>query len=680
MKAFKLTFLLAFAWGIALAQSRQALDSIKHQLAIAKQDTSRVLILVDLSESYRNSNTDSSLMYGQQALTMSQSIKFLRGEARAAFNLGINYRILGDIPKSLETLFKGLQIAEDKQYPYETMRCLSVIGTLYYDLKDYSKAISYFQLARKTSIAAQNEELEATSEQVIGSSYNKMNQLDSALNYEQKAYRKFGFLKLADSHTSLFREMGSTQFKLGNHRLAFEYLHKNIQRNQKYNDHRFGSSAYNTIAGFFKEINQPDSGIYYAKKGLLEAQVIDYTSAILVASSLLAELYNSKDIKEALYYHKIARLANDKLYGADKVLGLQKIISDEQERQRKNEAIKIAYQNQLKQYALLAGVGMLLLIAFILYRNNRQKQKANNLLHQQKDEIQTTLSQLKSTQTQLIQSEKMASLGELTAGIAHEIQNPLNFVNNFSEVSKELIEEVKSERSKVNGERDEKLEVELLNDISQNLEKIHYHGQRADAIVKGMLQHSRASTGKKEPIDINALADEYLRLAYQGQRAKDPSFKVTITTDFDDSLSADEAGIGMIEVVPQDIGRVLLNLYNNAFYASAERSRSSASLPSKGGFNDDLYKHLPTVWVKTSKLPPSGGGGAVISVRDNGPGISKNILNKIFQPFFTTKPTGQGTGLGLSLSYDIVKAHGGELKVETKEGEGSEFIIQLPSA
>ena len=247
----------------------------------------------------------------------------------------------------------------------------------------------------------------------------------------------------------------------------------------------------------------------------------------------------------------------------------------------------------------------------------------------------------------------MASLGELTAGIAHEIQNPLNFINNFSEVNAELIDELKEQLATSN--RQEALLI--ADNIKENEQKINHHGKRADAIVKAMLQHSRTGTAIKEATNINALADEYLRLAYQGLRAKDPSFNVTIQTDFDES-------IGMIAMVPQDIGRVLLNLYSNAFYA--------ASLPSKGGYN----KNNPTVWVKTKKEDNK----VVVSVRDNGPGISKNIVAKIFQPFFTTKPTGQGTGLGLSLSYDIIKAHGGELKVETKEGEGSVFIIKLSVA
>jgi signal transduction histidine kinase len=252
----------------------------------------------------------------------------------------------------------------------------------------------------------------------------------------------------------------------------------------------------------------------------------------------------------------------------------------------------------------------------------------------------------------------MASLGELTAGIAHEIQNPLNFVNNFSEVSKELIAEMNEELA-IGTEASVQLAKEIAGDIEQNLEKINHHGKRADAIVKGMLQHSRTSSGVKEPTDINALADEYLRLSYHGLRAKDKSFNA----DF--KLEADE-NLPKINVIPQDIGRVLLNLINNAFYVVNEKVKK----------NIDGYK--PEVIVKTSLIPPSGGGGASISVSDNGPGIPPHIVDKIFQPFFTTKPTGSGTGLGLSLSYDIVKAHGGEISVESNEGEGSEFIIQMP--
>jgi len=268
---------------------------------------------------------------------------------------------------------------------------------------------------------------------------------------------------------------------------------------------------------------------------------------------------------------------------------------------------------------------------------------------------------LQSTQTQLIQAEKMASLGELTAGIAHEIQNPLNFVNNFSEVSSELIDEMNEELEEGNLE-DVK---EISADLKQNLEKINHHGNRAGDIVKGMLQHSRTGSGKNEPTDINALCDEYLRLAYHGLRAKDKSFNATMLTEFDESIEK-------VNIIPQDIGRVILNLITNAFYIVNEKSKESTE-----GYE-------PTVSVSTKKED----GKILLSVKDNGNGIPDDIKEKIFQPFFTTKPTGQGTGLGLSLSYDIVKAHGGDLSVETNHIEGltaealaeagSEFIISLP--
>jgi len=269
-----------------------------------------------------------------------------------------------------------------------------------------------------------------------------------------------------------------------------------------------------------------------------------------------------------------------------------------------------------------------------------------------KKSAEEALSELQTTQTQLIQSEKMASLGELTAGIAHEIQNPLNFVNNFSEVSKELLDEMIEELE--NGDMEEVKAI--TDDVIQNLEKINHHGKRADSIVKGMLQHSRATGDKKEPTNINALADEYLRLAYHGLRAKDKSFNATLVTDFDDS-------IGNVNMLPQDIGRVVLNLLTNAFYVVNEKKQNNKS------------DYEPTVSISTKKK----GNWVSISVKDNGNGIPKKVLDKIFQPFFTTKPTGQGTGLGLSMSYDIVtKGHGGELKVETKDGKGTEFSIRLP--
>ena len=323
-------------------------------------------------------------------------------------------------------------------------------------------------------------------------------------------------------------------------------------------------------------------------------------------------------------------------------------------------------------YALVFLVALRL---FSLWRERRLRKEKEQLQHkveertlelkQKSEQLEHSLADLKSTQAQLIQSEKMASLGELTAGIAHEIQNPLNFVNNFSEVSNELISELKVESLKVESERDKVLEDELLNDIAQNLEKINHHGKRASNIVKGMLEHSRKSTGKKELTDINALCDEYLRLAYHGLKAKDKSFNTTMETYFDPKLPK-------LEVIQQDIGRVILNLITNAFYAVNERSKhfDSALRPKEG---NEVY--VPTVSVRTELTANSQ---LLIAIKDNGSGIPDAITDKIFQPFFTTKPTGQGTGLGLSLAYDIVKAHGGMLEMESAEGVGTKFVIQLP--
>lgn len=279
-------------------------------------------------------------------------------------------------------------------------------------------------------------------------------------------------------------------------------------------------------------------------------------------------------------------------------------------------------------------------------------QKKSLVIEEANKTLTQTVEELKATQAQLIQSEKMASLGELTAGIAHEIQNPLNFVNNFSEVNNELIDEMEEQLAKGNIEEAKA----IASEIKMSLEKINHHGKRADGIVKSMLQHSRTSTGKKEPTDINALADEYLRLAYHGMRAKDKTFNAAMKTEYDESM-------GLVKVVSQDIGRVILNLITNAFYAVAEKRKSHPT-----GYE-------PTVTVRTKKM----GDKILVEVKDNGTGIPQKTLDKIFQPFFTTKPTGQGTGLGLSLSYDIVtKGHGGEIKVETKEGESTMFSVILP--
>ncbi|MBC7935025.1 MAG: two-component sensor histidine kinase [Rhizobacter sp.] len=414
------------------------------------------------------------------------------------------------------------------------------------------------------------------------------------------------------------------------------------------------------MADAFRKSGQLDSAFKYSYASYNGARQYAYPSLLGSSSGLLAKLFIQKNkYDSAVKYMTVERDYRDSITGTETLNSIQFLTNEYQlkglEKQReKEEAIK-QYKATLKNYFFAGGVILLLLVIGLMYRVNKQRTKS-------KKQIETSYNDLKATQAQLIQSEKMASLGELTAGIAHEIQNPLNFVNNFSEVSKELLEEMKTELD--NGNSGDAKEIAI--DVIQNLEKINHHGKRADAIIKGMLQHSQSGTGKKEPTDINALCDEYLRLSYHGLRAKDKSFNATLKTDFDES-------IGKINIVPQDIGRVIMNLLTNAFYAVNEKKKLCG----------DNYQ--PTVTVSTSCSPRlrrgpvptfrEVGGEVIITIKDNGAGIPQNIIDKIFQPFFTTKPTGQGTGLGLSLAYDIVKAHGGQVGVDTKEGEGSTFSL-----
>ena len=496
-------------------------------------------------------------------------------------------------------------------------------------LKRYDEARNYMELSLKGITPERENNFRARYFDAMGQILMSQGKYQEAIPIFEKSYdffnrdRNFGTMYVNFSLAKCYRDLGDLKKSIELALLTYNVAEKNNHLNIKINSSLFLSEVYDQ-----------NGQLAQAFKFLKIHQKLKAESVLMDNANNLA------DIEIQTVLNKSNR---------------------EIEKLEKERLLKIQ-QSKIQRVWIFSITGALLsalLVAFILYRNNKNKQKANQVL-------ETTLKNLKSTQSQLIQSEKMASLGELTAGIAHEIQNPLNFVNNFSEVSNELIQELKSEKAKGKSERDEALEDEILNDISQNLEKINHHGKRAADIVKGMLQHSRTSSGQKEPTDINALADEYLRLAYHGLRAKDKSFNAEFKTDFDTNLPK-------INVIPQDIGRVLLNLINNAFYAVAPP-------PPAGGSKNSQTDYKPTVTVRTTfQNPPSGGRGAcLVGVSDNGPGIPPHIVDKIFQPFFTTKPTGQGTGLGLSLSYDIVKAHGGELKVETKEGEGTEFIVQLP--
>ena len=646
-KNITILFLLMLLQCACFAQDAEK-RSIDSQLVIVSQDTSRALLLAGLGDDYKFKKPDSALFYAYKALALARQIDFPKGQVYAMQIIGITQITVGNDAKALQNDLQAIKIAEENDLVDMRALLLTQLGNIYVRSGNYAKALSCFREGLRIFDMVHDSSFYTNTENEIAETYLLMNQTDSALHYGQLAYdhavqRKDG--NAWPTHNILV-SLGRIQAKMGDTGLALSYFWQSLPI--AIESGSIIASNY-SIAQLYQQTGNTDSCIYYAQKTLKMAQEGGFYPNAIDASIFLSDIYGKRDPQKALEYNRMAIAFKDSLYNRGRSIALENLTStDEQERQYEIETATLKYQSQVKQYILLAGLTVFLTIAFILYWNNKQKQKANKVL-------EATLNNLKSTQAQLIQSEKMASLGELTAGIAHEIQNPLNFVNNFSEVNKEMLEELKAERLKPNAERDEVVEDELINDVIENSEKINHHGKRAGDIVKGMLQHSRSSTGVKEPTDINKLADEYLRLSYHGLRAKDKEFNAEMKTDFDETIRK-------INIIPQDIGRVLLNLFNNAFYAVNQQK------------SKNLISYEPTVSVTTKKSENS----VLITVSDNGNGIPQNIVDKIFQPFFTTKPTGSGTGLGLSLSYDIVKAHVGEIKVESKEGEGTEFIIQLP--
>jgi signal transduction histidine kinase len=659
--------LIIFTFRGAVCQSFQT-DSLKRLLVLTGQDTNRVSLLIEIASAYRYFNPDSSLLLAQQALALSKKLNFNKGKVRTLIIYGEARRFRGDFPQALEAQFEALQTSKNSRFPEGEENSLGLIGMIYQDLNEYRQALNYLYQAKKFNESLSNKNVGGICRWLssIGYIYEKMNMLDSALFFQKQAHAYLNSFPVSTVASLVLTRLGVIQSRLGYRDLALQYFQEALKITYATGDMLNRSRAQYRIAELYHSANKPDSSLHYCRLAFANGNTVFLKSTILDASNLLVKLYKEKNnLDSALHYQEVAMATKELMYGREKFQQLQLLTLTQQQRQQQLREKQV----QLQRIGLVSALAVFLFIALLLWRNIRYQKLTNRALHFKNEQIETqkntlenTLMELKGTQAQLIQSEKMASLGELTAGIAHEIQNPLNFVNNFSEVSTELVDEME-----VALQQDDKEEaVAIASDIKDNLQKINHHGKRAGDIVKGMLQHSRTSSSQKEPTDINKLADEYLRLAFHGLRAKDKSFNAILKTDYDEA-------IGNINIIPQDVGRVILNLINNAFYAVGEKKKSPH--PLKGGI-----EYEPVVAITTKKLgsPPTGGdGGIEIRVRDNGNGIPQKILDKIFQPFFTTKPTGQGTGLGLSLSYDIIKAHGGELKVETKEGEGSEFIILL---
>lgn len=635
-------------------------------------------------------NFQDAIFVFRQSLTEYQDLNDKTGEANILNNLGSIYQRMGNSTKALEFHFQSLKISEELDNKIRIGSSYNNIGAVYQQsestlddaLESYKKALDVFEeidYEIGVSTVAMN----------IGEIYFLELKYDSALLYHQVA------LELCEGTidaTFPLTQMGEIYGVLGDFGKALSYHQQALDIAENL-EAKFELTQ--SLIGYAK--TQKKQGVFQPAISTLErakfiAEEIDAKSELKDALEGLSELYALVGDYKTAYESEIsAKSVKDEIAKSSTDQMIKQLQFDFELSQKEAEIELLQKDTELKNaavynqriviFAAFAGLVMFAFISVSLFRNNLSKKKANELLQAQKEEIYTqrekvelALNQLKSTQAQLIQSEKMASLGELTSGIAHEIKNPLNFVNNFSEVSYDLLVEIQALRSQQKeqnqssvSEEMEKdtLEDELLEDIKANLEKITRHGRRADAIVQGMLEHSKFGFGEKESTDLNKLSNEFLNLAHQGFKAKNKDFEIKITTDLDPTLPK-------IEVIRQEIGRVLFNIFNNAFYVLK-------TMPSTG--LKTLEDYMPTLTLTTSGITtPKGVKGVKISITDNGPGIPDSIKHKIFQPFFTTKPTGEGTGLGLSLSYDVVKAHGGEIRVKSEEGEGTEFIIELPIA
>jgi two-component system, NtrC family, sensor kinase len=633
---------------------RALIDSLVHQLYTAKDDVSQSKIMTELIGAYIEFNPDSAAYYANKEHLLARKAGLLEGEANALRGLGYLAMQRGDYPLALEYAQKSLSISIATNLKNLTERSYTSIGLVYFYMEDYSKALAYFfkakeQFSNTTQSPTQSDVLNN-----IARCYLKTGKPDSALFYCQEAIKIAKEANLP-RYLGLFQNtLGEATVALGHEKKGIGLMRQGLQTSLQQNNSRTLLVGFLSIAAYYSSKRQFDSTLLYLHNAIDLAQRRGYTRQLHESSLLMASAFHARRREDSAYYYlQWSSELRNKLFSQENLHRVSALEFSDQFHQQELAAAKETLQHKTRVYVLLCLVGLFIAVSLLLYRHNLHRKKSFDLLERQKRQTEDAYKQLKDTQTQLIQREKMASLGELTAGIAHEIQNPLNFINNFSEVNRELIAEIKEE---IEANRKEGA-LTLAGSIEDNEMKIAYHGKRADAIVKGMLEHSRSARTEKQPTDINSLAEEYIKLSYQGFKAKVGSLDIQIETHFDPF-------IGCIDVIPQEVGRVLVNLLNNAYYSVQEK---------KTLFNG-TYEPQVQVFTRKSK------DFIEISVKDNGTGIPLKIAEKVFQPFFTTKPTGEGTGLGLSLSYDIItKGYGGEIIVLSKEGEGAEFKVQLPT-
>jgi signal transduction histidine kinase len=654
---------------LSFGQQQSIADSLAKIYKRGNQsDSEKIYLLKELSY---NEITDlnKGLKYAEELIALALKTGS-RNDLRVGYFLkGNKKRLRNELDEALDAYFQCAEISRELKNVKGEGEAYGAVGDVYAIAGNFDNAYTYYLKAIST-LKGRQEYHNSLASVILnaGDLFRKNHKYDSAIHYFEEAQSIFEKAGNSTGIAYSIGNLGMVYGDMGNSTRAEANMTKAIQMLEVAQDYYPICLYLISMADLCEKRGERNKALDYTRRSLELAEQIGLKEQIAEASLKLSEWYEKEgNESEAYHYYKkhiIYRDSVNNLLSTQKMYDLR---TDFELSQKQNE-VNLLNQQKRNQRNLLLLLGIILLLAivilFILFRSNRHKRKSFEILKKQKQQTdlqrakaEDALKELKQTQKQLIHSAKMASLGELTAGIAHEMKNPLNFVNNFSEVTIELLDELKEKTIFKLPATDKEDTESILSDIEANLNKILQHGKRADSIVQGMLQHSGQTSGNKEPVDINMLADECIRLSYHGLNVREKSLISKVHTTFDKS-------IGMFEAVPQDIGRVFLNLFQNAYYAVIKKK-------------DALQERFePEITISTRRA----GENIEIRVRDNGTGISANVLDKIFQPFFTTKPTGQGTGLGLSLCHDIIEAHGGSIQVDSKEGEYTEFVILLPAA
>ncbi|WP_201987042.1 tetratricopeptide repeat-containing sensor histidine kinase [Hymenobacter rubidus] len=651
-----LVWLSLIGWAVPASAQTAATDSLRRMVAAAPSDSAQALLLLELARTYRASKPDSTILLAQKAWHLAQPIGYDKGRGRAQSMIGMILRERGELPQAMANELSALRISRQCRDLEGEAYALNCLGNISLDLRQYPPAIAHYREAEGLYRRLKLASWVAGSLTNIGGCYEKMNRLDSALVIQRRAEA------LIQQHPGLgiaralaLRNMGAVQARLGHYAAASDYYYRTLRETYRTNDFRNRAMAQYQLALLYQTLHQPDSSLRYAQRALRAGQRVQYRLVVMDAGDLLAQLCQKRhNADSAFHYQSLAGAARDSLFGPEKVRQLQRLALSEQQLQLQQREAQELQTVRYQRLGLLLALGFILTVALLLGWANRQHRRTNLLLNErtaqieaQRNELSAALTQLHATQAQLVAAEKWAFVGEMSADAADELRNPLAFMQKFAEVSVALLDQDGTRPSAG-------LEQEIITGLKQNLLEISQHGQRASSIIRNMLAHAR--TAPAAPTDLNALVAEYLLLTDHGRRAPGGA-TVELHTEF-------AAGLAPVSAVRSELGQALLSLFTNALQSVRQRQQEG-----KPGYQ-------PIVTVSTR----CAGKVVEIRVRDNGTGMSEAVAAQVFQPFFTTKPAGEGTGLGLALAHDIItKNHHGTLTLETREGEFTEFVVSLPA-